>query len=53
MYDCEGNDILISGKLDWYIMLEYIFEIIVWDNKEELDLEKFFYDVDIGEVGVI
>tara|TARA_B100001778_G_scaffold31365_1_gene22754 strand:- start:46613 stop:49561 length:2949 start_codon:yes stop_codon:yes gene_type:complete len=50
-YDREGNDTLISGKLDWYITPEHILEITAWDNKEELDSEKFLYDVDTGEVG--
>jgi hypothetical protein len=51
IYDREGNDTLLSAKLDWYITPEHILEITAWDNTEELESEKFLYSPDSDEVG--
>ncbi|AXT37613.1 TonB-dependent receptor [Alteromonas sp. BL110] len=50
-YDREGNDTLLSAKLDWYITPEHILEITAWDNTEELESEKFLYSPDSNNVG--
>lgn len=50
-YDREGNDTLLSAKLDWYITPEHILEFTAWDNTEELESEKFLYSPDSDNVG--